>query len=177
MPMTASELTKRVLANVAAKRVPPPRSPSPPVTRPMPKPKQVKPPKAPAQTPPDPIAWRERHARELSEHGLTLTDIDALTATLSERWPLAFNPLHRRALAIGTYEVILAELACDPFALSVALRRWCGHSHYLRALAFGHHRHNLEGEDVCAIATEAKAHARRRLARRALAGAEKAEET
>ena len=117
-------------------------------------------------------------AGEAARDGIDLNEgLSPGTLSATSRQPLAFNPLHRRALAIGTYEVILAELACDPFALSVALRRWCGHSHYLRALAFGHHRHNLEGEDVCAIATEAKAHARRRLARRALAGAEKAEET
>jgi sRNA-binding protein len=122
-----------------------------------PKQKQAKAPpkpKGPARQPPDPERAKRRHektARQLAEHGLTLGDVDTLTATLMQRWPMAFNPLHRRALAIGIHHTILAGLGCHPVALSLALKRWTAHHRYQRALALGHHRHDLQGEDVAEL--------------------------
>ena len=98
---------------------------------------------------------RERRDRRLARHQVTVADITAVTWRLMERWPAVFGE-HRRALAIGIHRVILAELPdCNRQALSIALRQWCSHPAYLRALSTGRHRHSLAGEDVAEL-TEAE---------------------
>jgi hypothetical protein len=92
--------------------------------------------------------------RWLAKRGLTLDDISGLRMELMRRWPLAFNRLNRRPLKIGIHRDILAEIECDPFALNLVLRRWCGHTHYLSAVALGRCRHDLQGREVADLSPE-----------------------
>jgi len=106
---------------------------------------------------------RERRDRKLARRGLTKADINALTWRLMERWPAVFGE-HRRALAVGIHHVILAEMPdCDRVALSFALREWCSHPAYLRAVEKGRHRHSLTGGDVAELTEAEKAAAWREL--------------
>jgi hypothetical protein len=76
----------------------------------------------------------KRATRRLERAGLTRADFEAVVWRLIRRW-LAFDPTHRRVLAIGIYKAILLELPdVSPVALS-ALHGWCSHPAYLCALA------------------------------------------
>ncbi|MCG5526614.1 ProQ/FinO family protein [Ectothiorhodospira haloalkaliphila] len=82
---------------------------------------------------------------------------------LKRRWPRAFgNPV---PLCLGANERILEACENDPHAPDVAtvkdaLRAWVRHPDYLRRVAAGDPRHDLEGQEVEPVTSEHQAHAR-----------------
>jgi ProQ/FINO family len=107
---------------------------------------------------------RERFARKLEKAGTSLSEINKLRNALVERYPAVFDPMHRRALAIGIHKAILTEIDCNPFALHMVLRDWCVHPLYLTVLVTGRHRHDLQGNDVAEITEAERVNARQSLA-------------
>ena len=93
--------------------------------------------------------------RDAFEHGLQWSDVLVLTDELQRRWPLVFNPLHRRPLKTGVHHDIIAAMPeVNRYLLAITMRRWCQHVDYLRGVALGRHRHSLDGEDVSDLSPE-----------------------
>jgi hypothetical protein len=134
--------------------------------QPQPAPPPPTPKVDPPPLPPDPsVAERiarskAKQDRRLAKHGITLAEINAVTVELTTRWPELFNVQHRRSLALGIHNAILAELECNPFALGEALKRWTTHPGYLKRMGGGaSHRHNLDGSRSSELSPEDKAKA------------------
>ena len=102
-----------------------------------------------------------RAMRDAFEHGLQWSDVLVLTDELQRRWPLVFNPLHRRPLKTGVHHDIIAAMPeVNRYLLAITMRRWCQHVDYLRGIALGRHRHSLDGEAVSDLSPEEREAAR-----------------
>lgn len=149
----------------------PPVPPAPPAPEPakvtakqgkQQKQKKIKQPPPPPKTAAE---RRERFLRKLAKDGLTWDDINTLTALLMEKYPEVFGA-RRKPLAVGIHHAIIAEMGCNPRALSIALRQWCSHRAYLAALANGTHRYGLDGSPAAELTDADRAAAQQKLQRR-----------
>jgi sRNA-binding protein len=96
--------------------------------------------------------------------------MDAILADWRERWPAAFT--QRAPLAVGISRHIKEALqaegkAIDRKALGITLHRWTMHGVYLRAMARGEMRRNLDGSAAGIPDEAARAYAQQLLDERA----------
>jgi ProP effector len=97
-----------------------------------------------------------------------LTAALGLIGVLAERFPAAFavNPGYRQPLKLGIHVDILAQLSdtIAPRDLSVALRIYVSNVKYLKALAAGAERVDINGMSAGTVTADEAAHARQQLA-------------
>jgi hypothetical protein len=145
-------------AKPAAPPPPPPLPTARTATPPKP-PKAPKPPKGPAHMPKQPYA--PKLERKLAKVGCSISDVNALSQQLIERYPACFDTSVRRPLKVGIHADIISDLACNPLVLSAALRGWCSHHLYLLRMATkSSHRHALSGERASELTGAEKENAR-----------------
>ena len=102
---------------------------------------------------------------------------------LRERWPEAFtdDTAQVHPLAIGSRDKLLEETAQDPSApdqkwIARALALWCGSTPYLRAIAEGKPRVNLDGSFAGHVDPQHVDHAKQRIEKLKARGRARAEQ-
>ena len=86
--------------------------------------------------------------------------VSLLLAELVKKYPIIFDKQKPKPLVIGAFELIQADLGCDPRTLAYALKYWCGRPQYRAAISAAEHRYGLDGTPSGAVTEEQRRHAR-----------------
>jgi len=105
------------------------------------------------------------HEHWIVFRGAMLADLPAILGCTPEELPAVLTVKGRpKALKVGIMPDVLAKYPkADEPKLVNWMRRWTGHWEYLKRIAHGCNRHDLEGNDVAPITYYERDQARRRL--------------
>ena len=112
-----------------------------------------------------PSMSKRGHEHWIVFRGAMLADLPAILGCTPEELPAVLTVKGRpKALKVGIMLDVLAKYPkADEPKLVNWMRRWAGHWEYLKRIAHGCNRHDLEGNDVAPITYYERDQARRRL--------------